>query len=376
MNFRSYLFFFAAAAIVVLSIALISALAITATVTPSNVKEDISYRYNFTIANLNITANVSQVNITAPAGFTITPSTNGTSANGVLTINSTTSYLSWLNATNQLIINGTTQYFWFNATASTPGTYNFTVKVLDEAGVLNTTYVQVIVNDTTNPVVNLQTPTNQTNSSVRNVVFNCTATDNTALSNITLYVWNSTADIVNQTVTAVSGVSNESVVNVTLPSDGAFTWNCKAIDTVSNSAFNDTNWTVTVDTSVPVSGGHHHGSTTTTTTNTTTCTEHWSCSGWSNCVNGVQTQVCIDSNDCRTTANKPATFKACISTPASASAPQRSSVSPAAPPVTGAAVQPTTSPWASRIKALEISAAVIVFFAGLTVSIYFIARKK
>lgn len=56
-------------------------------------------------------------------------------------------------------------------------------------------------------------------------------------------------------------------------------------------------------------GGGHHA----TTTANATCTEAWSCSGWSTCTGGTQTQVCIDSNNCGTTANKPAEMQACVS---------------------------------------------------------------
>ncbi|MHA1868356.1 MAG: putative metal-binding motif-containing protein [Candidatus Heimdallarchaeaceae archaeon] len=35
------------------------------------------------------------------------------------------------------------------------------------------------------------------------------------------------------------------------------------------------------------------------------CKEAWSCSGWTSCIEGLQTRTCIDSNNCGTEKNKP-----------------------------------------------------------------------
>jgi hypothetical protein len=42
-----------------------------------------------------------------------------------------------------------------------------------------------------------------------------------------------------------------------------------------------------------------------------TCTEEWKCSRWGECVDGEQTRVCTDENNCGTEVNKPDTSKAC-----------------------------------------------------------------
>lgn len=42
-----------------------------------------------------------------------------------------------------------------------------------------------------------------------------------------------------------------------------------------------------------------------------TCTETWSCSGWSSCINGQQTRTCSDSNSCGTAINKPSITQSC-----------------------------------------------------------------
>jgi len=41
------------------------------------------------------------------------------------------------------------------------------------------------------------------------------------------------------------------------------------------------------------------------------CTENWSCSGWSSCVEGKQTRTCNDSNKCGTTKSKPSETRSC-----------------------------------------------------------------
>ncbi len=46
-----------------------------------------------------------------------------------------------------------------------------------------------------------------------------------------------------------------------------------------------------------------------------TCTESWSCTGWSDCVGGTQTRTCTDSNACDTTYDKPSESRSCTTTP-------------------------------------------------------------
>lgn len=50
-----------------------------------------------------------------------------------------------------------------------------------------------------------------------------------------------------------------------------------------------------------------------TITEPITCTENWSCGGWSACLNNQKTKTCVDLNGCGTTANKPATIESCTS---------------------------------------------------------------
>ncbi len=45
--------------------------------------------------------------------------------------------------------------------------------------------------------------------------------------------------------------------------------------------------------------------------NETNCTENWSCTNWSDCVNENQTRICTDINDCNTTDEKPEESQSC-----------------------------------------------------------------
>ena len=44
------------------------------------------------------------------------------------------------------------------------------------------------------------------------------------------------------------------------------------------------------------------------------CKESWSCNSWSSCVNGTQTRICTDKNDCGTNLSKPADNQGCNET--------------------------------------------------------------
>lgn len=129
-------------------------------VSPSSfsINEDNSSSFfNITINNTVPLAggNITQINVTIPSTFTFVANTNGTSCNatGDNIFANTSTVLSWSNYTSYLI-NGSSNnsYFWFNASASTPGTYNFTVAISNNTGT-NYTNLTVSVADITAPVL-------------------------------------------------------------------------------------------------------------------------------------------------------------------------------------------------------------------------------
>jgi len=198
--------------------------------TTVNVREDLSLNYNVSILNTNNpeTANVTYVNVTIPSTFTLLSDSNGTSATANFT-NSTT-ILSWSNL-DSLVINLTTHYFWFNATASTPGYYNISVTVLNVTGAYYSN-ITIAVNDTTSPSsVEFNSPTlaNGVNLSQTSIPVNVTVADNVALSTIRIYLYNTTSFVNNTNVT-----SNSALFNFTSLPNAVYYLNVTANDTAGN----------------------------------------------------------------------------------------------------------------------------------------------
>ena len=126
--------------------------------TSYSINEDVGFIYNISVNNTDAgqTANITQVNITFLSNtFSFIASSNGTDAASTFT--NTSSVLSWTNTSTYLINGSQWKYFWFNATASTPGNYNITITTVNgtQAYYYN---ISVRVNDTTAPVVAIVTP--------------------------------------------------------------------------------------------------------------------------------------------------------------------------------------------------------------------------
>ena len=121
----------------------------------SAVNEDVTNFYNISINNTDGGAtggNITKVNITLPSGFTFLFGTNKTNSPGNFT--NTTNSLIWENVT--MLINasggpgaGQMFFFSFNATAVTPGSYNFTIITHNNTAIYHN--LSVVINDTTRP---------------------------------------------------------------------------------------------------------------------------------------------------------------------------------------------------------------------------------
>jgi len=95
--------------------------------------------------------------------------------------------------------------------------------------------------DTTNPTVTLNSPIDNQNITISNVIFNCSASDNIKLDNVSLYI----NGILNETNT--SGINNTNYIfNKTL-ADGDYNWTCRAYDNSSN-VFEAVNFTLNINT--------------------------------------------------------------------------------------------------------------------------------
>ncbi len=119
------------------------------TPTSTSVLEDVSTLYNITVNNTDAgqVANITEVNITLPSGFTFTTGTNQTDSPNVAIFTNTSTVLSWSNFTVYVVNGSSVQRFTFNATASMPGNFNITVTTRNSTFV-STSNLTVTVNRT------------------------------------------------------------------------------------------------------------------------------------------------------------------------------------------------------------------------------------
>jgi hypothetical protein len=216
--------------------------------TSYSVDEDVGFIYNITVNNTDTTttANITQVNITIPNTFSFLADSNGTDA-GTHTFTNTSTILSWDN--DGLVMNLTWKYFWFNATASTPGSYNLTISTTNATGT-ETTNISVTINDTTDPSsIEFVSPTESSNANLSqsNIAINVTATDNGVIDTIIARLFNSTSDQINSSTSSTSPL----FINFTGLSDGVYYFNATVNDTYGNSN-NTSTRTITLDTTYPL----------------------------------------------------------------------------------------------------------------------------
>lgn len=209
-------------------------------------------KYTFSSSNQTFNATVTDTNLTISQVLFSFDNSTGTGFN--LTAENKSGY--WI-----------AQY---NVSLLADGTNTVTVFANDTVGNMNSTQNVTFSMDVKNPIVTLNSPATFTNTSSSSVTFNCSATDNLALANLTLYGNWSGSWHVNQTK-AVNGTSNETTFSKSLFS-GNYLWSCYAMDTDANRAFASSNFTVIVDTITPnisgVSSGTPTSSAATITWNT------------------------------------------------------------------------------------------------------------
>ena len=113
-------------------------------------------------------------------------------------------------------------------------------------------YSDIQINYDPIPFVYLTSPQNATYSSFTKQ-FTCNTTDEIQLSNVTLYVWNSTGIYNNTEFREISGTSNSTTFNsINFSVSDNYTWNCLAYNNGSYSNWYESNFTLFVDTEVPV----------------------------------------------------------------------------------------------------------------------------
>ncbi|MFH2028596.1 MAG: Ig-like domain-containing protein, partial [Nanoarchaeota archaeon] len=153
----------------------------------------------------------------------------------------------WLsNVTNSSPTSASADIKMFNLA---DGHYIWNVECNDTAGnsVFNSSNRTLFV-DSTNPVVTLGIPANLTTDSDGTVTFNYTPSD-AHLSSCTLYSNFSGTWLANTTNSSpVSGSSDLISVNI---ADGNYLWNVECNDSANNTAFNESNRTLIIDSAVP-----------------------------------------------------------------------------------------------------------------------------
>jgi hypothetical protein len=110
---------------------------------------------------------------------------------------------------------------------------------------------QCVSQDTQAPKVYLDPQNSYSSYNITSINFNCSATDDLALKNITLYGnWSGLfGPIANA---SISGVSNSSIFPLIISSPGNYIWNCYACDNSGNCSFNSANNSLTILGAFPI----------------------------------------------------------------------------------------------------------------------------
>jgi sporulation protein YlmC with PRC-barrel domain len=154
------------------------------------------------------------------------------SSNGNFALNQTTNITGTSNSTNWTLTLG-------------EGAYTWNCRAYDSLGNNNWSTNRTLYIDVTPPNVYLISPTNTSNAtSTKTLYFAANFTDNILLKNSTIFIWNSSGSLINQTNVTISGIVNSSNISVTLPYKGIYYWNYYACDFSGNCAFNNTNWSL------------------------------------------------------------------------------------------------------------------------------------
>ncbi len=218
----------------------------------TGIDEDVNVAFNISINNTDqgSAGNISQVNITLPSQMTFDSNSQGSDApQNNFSIDGQT--LSWSNLTHFVVNNVTLNYFNFNATGNSPGTYLIQIFTSNGSRVLNEN-ITIEINDTTRPSsIEFQdpTPANFANLSQQNIEFNVTAADNWNISAILLEVFNATGDLLNSSVSGANASTyylNFSFLTV----EGTYTINATVNDTAGN-VNSTSSRTVTLDRTNP-----------------------------------------------------------------------------------------------------------------------------
>lgn len=150
------------------------------------------------------------------------------------------------NSTSLIFNESTTNnYLIINYTLSL-GNYNWSCVAIDNQSneITQTYFINV------NPIYIEQiSPTNNTYTNENETEFNCSIESTKNLSNITIYIFNSTSLLYNETKN-ISGLNNYSIFEYNLTNEEKYYWNCYGENNESNN-YSGENYTLTYDKTAP-----------------------------------------------------------------------------------------------------------------------------
>jgi len=213
-------------------------------------------------SRINIYSAIISLDNQAPNVTLVSPANNSVSSNLNQTFRCNASDLSLKNITFYLWnntavynrtsqnINGAVNNFEVNITNLSIDNYKWNCLYADE----NNNFAFASSNNslfTINPYVTLTYPENNSASS-QSQNFNCSAVSSTSLSNVTLYIWNSTSQSPENTSTVnITGVSNSTTFNNNFSREDNYKWNCFFSNNNSNKSFAFANYSIIYDITYP-----------------------------------------------------------------------------------------------------------------------------
>tara|TARA_Y100000310_G_C20704257_1_gene833418 strand:+ start:20356 stop:23124 length:2769 start_codon:yes stop_codon:yes gene_type:complete len=230
-------------------------------------------------SRIDLYSSILSIDLTSPEVSLISPINNkiNSSSNQTFICNSTDWQLSnvtfniwnsselYYNETKN--ISGTTNQSSFNMTNIPNGTYSWNCKTYDLISNSNFSISNYSITlgelSTT-----LLSPSDETYSNKNETNFTCQSDseDSYLLSNVTFNIWNSSRILVYSQTKNISGITNQSVFNYTIPSETNYSWNCLTENNNSNKVSASNNFTVIYDTTKPTISSLSESVSTTTST--------------------------------------------------------------------------------------------------------------
>ena len=107
-------------------------------------------------------------------------------------------------------------------------------------------YSAILSLDETSPEVNLISPENNYFENIENLTLSCDATDKLQLKNLTIKLWNSSGNLINETTLNATETLLEAEMNQSNLEQGDYYWNCISYDNNGNKGLNSENYSFSI----------------------------------------------------------------------------------------------------------------------------------